>query len=1646
MRFFYFLLWFLCFFAAKYAQAFFCIETDNGREYPTLYVLEGESWEDVEAREGCTFMYRDSEKFTYGKNYEVSVNYKSVTAKLRDGTLFEATNIVVFSPLSDNMSIHYLNSEAKLSNLNLDSDIVACDTDIWMYAQYITERTVDGKWNVASIRYVQMPEEFTKPIYEEEGTRNVLPRFNMQSSGGYGNPERLHDLLDLYWAPIGNSPDSFATDVRPIMFEVVAESGDGYSRGLYISPDELNKLPKKGAFAVYAVGKGSARGFIDTYFFSFSIFYCIDCADSFTTVPTWAGDTLYSSDFIMCTPLSGVRYRGDVPGYNSDSGESFTKVPYDENNIVEFLDPNTGDILERVSFAELDSGKLKAHCFENKTVPGSDYVVYSENTFEGVLSTNINKSHPLYGSKCLSYAELKELLLRHRLQGWATFRVKSPEGTILSSGAITVNSLLCISTSGGGYVSFDESLGKVLPWYSGTNFNSNSEYRRISFGDLLYAFDPYDFSGKYNLFWGITLNDGSILSLSDFSHTDSGTFTNVLLDFSPEWMAAFNGNLPTMDLYSRACGGKLDFYVERRSNANTPEMNISSADTFINNILQKLDSETSLFGLIADSCNIPEDVNLLLSNNLGTSGLLAINTSKSYNALGESLYDIFGVEPLEYYADSDGFSYTIFYNFDQYATEPVNFYITDPIMEFKHSYGAYDSEWKWSFTYGTQGISLPESLIPDVYRALEVIPHITTGLDVSYLDKFTDARDYLILRHLPIKGYHNADTVISIKKIPCSLHSGCVATALCVKSGDPDGEITFSWAAGNTGLTRCEVENGLLRYFEVGSNTIANEVYFGTSNADALYYLGCEKGGSYLNDTTTAEDMHSAPIDMAKDFETTPFSLKYSWGIAGTKLPVELSGVYGFLGAKSAYVFEGDSWANFLYDNLSLSIAKKSNGSTTDSSDIVYTYTIPLINASGENYIASGGAIWDGFADYLRNQHQVDSINPFYDEELRNLIEGSGADIYRQSPVYAYLGTLQGLYQLGVDPGYNVGLGFDPIETNTPISSTQLSSAGFWNLKSLGFKDTGDLWCAIGTFEPRHEHNTFFPVRVNGFKRNLYTIEDLAVHVNLSGVTNSNNGSPDTYILTENDSGMYTIYDMLAFDQSYYNSNLYKIKWLVHYLDEKGDKKTITASDAEAKFGIKFSEYPWSKLVRLDIDCANASTDIEELTVQPVIYRTCQRFGNSKGNGFTDWQIVDSADWVPSNTVDASHSSIGKATTGAVISSLGNFWTFKVKSTPVCQERDLMLWSFLKDPMISDYNAAYVLSKLTSEYTVKDIKINTYNWGTDSASYVVTDLKGNELFKGKITYVSLVGSGGHISAGTFYWQLDKLLPDYLKSDLRLVYTHLGISQYINYKVGSVNNISRIYLTGTNDSSFISASDDVISAVKSEEEYIGVSACYPNYVPAPGKVWDNVSGAVHIETTSSNVWFIKCGFNSVYKWEGDIISSDEVESLGGSIRDMETGDPYVPGTPIESGVYEGKDPDTGETKFVYVNGIRRINDENVYTVSGGEVSGLDFQFKFPVFFENLSDFRWFGISGVFGARNSGTFIPLDNSDILSKWFVVTVPSVSNTEKDTACFSISAVKSAANESNILAIVGVKDSEMYNLWVQPKAILKIELIKKD
>ena len=1638
MRYIHYLLFCFTLLFVQGAHAFYCIETINGTEYPTLYAVSGETWADVEKREGCTFIEfklkntdRNFEKFTKSsKTYSVNTRYPVVKMKLSDGTVVEITNIVLFDGGSS-ASLHYLNSEAKFENINNDANsLMPAKEEYYLYEGYLNGHTETGVDTKA--RYVEMPAKFTKPIYVEERQDDVrLPGFTMRATKG-GDPERLHDLLDFVWAPLGTAEDSIAAgDVNIISYEVRASDGSGYAKGIYISPDELNKLPKKGAFALYAILKGSANDYIYMGWFPFTRMYCIDKADAFTTLPSWEGDHLYSSDFIATIPLSKVENGNALPGYDGAlggvgwQGDSISKISYSSKNLVEILDPNTGDVLESFTFESLDSGKIVAHAFSNKTTPGSDYIAEMDVVYDSEqgFSTRITNDHALYGKTPISFDEYKALLLNKRYKGWTTFRVKSPDGAILSSGIITVNSLMGVLCEGygNGLVDIKNAIGTKLLW------EVTSDSRELSFNRLWYAFDPNRYIGKYNFFWDVTLNTGDRFSLSEFGNYAESDKEYFWMTFTQPWTADFKDNISTMDLFSSISGGIVNFRIERRGNDSKCEMISLSANAYVDDIIN---ADNDFLGTLSRVLGIEDPYDILKSYAaIQSTYSFKDNKTLHYNALGEVIEDLFGVN-----LASSNFELNLSYG-------DGSLYFHDPIFKFEAWNG---QRWLWS--PGHPDDIDPTEYIPNVYKFVEELVNESGysqypyEVDISYLDKFNAAYDYMVLRHLPLKGMHDSLSYITLRKVACSVHTDCIATVLVVDNGAAGG-IYYTWPAVTPSI---DITQNTLVNYSIYATSSSGNGWGGTVNvgsaanySDLVYYIGCEKGGFYIDEDCTAEELRCAPDNILEnsDVEKVPFSLAYPFNIEKLDLPSQLFGVYGFLGAQRAYVFEGDDWANFLYDNLSISIG--SSGS--------YGYNIPAINASGENYIASGGKLWSGFNLYLMNQHQVDSGNPYYDEEFRNVIEGTGADTYRQSPVYAYLGTINGLYQLGVTPGYNYGNGYDPIVSDNPISNIQFTAAGFWNLKSLGFRETGDLWCAIGTFESNFKHNTFFPVRVNGFKRNLYTTDDLSVHRNLSGVNNSNDGSPDIYALTENASGMYTIYDMLAFDQGYYNSNVYKVKWLIHYTDVNGDRKVITASDAETKFGIKFTEYPWSKLVRLDIDCSNSSTDIEELTVQPVIYRVLQRFGNSKGNGFTDWQIVDSDDWVPSNTVDAAHSSIGRAATGAVISSLGNLWSFKVRTTPVCQERDLILWSFLKDPAVSLTNVTYLLSKLKSKYSFSDVTITTSNWGTSNATYTIMDLKGHELYKGKITYVSQP-TKGIASDGTYYWDFSPELPEYLKDDLRLVYTHSGIGSFARFDVLSVDNGSRVTLSGISDSVFLAADASVISALKSGTEFTGISACYPNYIPATGKDWLNTNGALKLDTVSSNVWYISAQLDNVYKWEGDTISDDELRDLG-TVTNQETGEKYSPGSELSRGVYDAENLSTGEKTVIYVNGVYRINDENIFTKAGGSASSIDFGFRHTAYMDDKGGFKWFGISGAFGGRHFGEeFIPFPEISASNMYIVSEYPTAGQANK--VGFALSGVKSAANASNILAMVGTKasENEMYYLWVQPDAILKLELIRID
>ena len=289
MRYIHYLLFCFTLLFVQGAHAFYCIETINGTEYPTLYAVSGETWADVEKREGCTFTeYKRRSRFEKFPNSlkttSVNTSYVAVKMKLSDGTLVELTNIVVFEGYYANL--HYLNSEAKFENINNDvNSSMPANEEYYLYEGYLNGHTETGVDTHA--RYVEMPAKFIKPIYAEERQDDVrLPGFTMRATKG-GDPERLHDLLDFVWAPLGTAEDSIAAgDVNIISYEVRASDGSGYAKGIYISPDELNKLPKKGAFALYAILKGSSNNYIYMGWFPFTRMYCIDKADAFTTLPS----------------------------------------------------------------------------------------------------------------------------------------------------------------------------------------------------------------------------------------------------------------------------------------------------------------------------------------------------------------------------------------------------------------------------------------------------------------------------------------------------------------------------------------------------------------------------------------------------------------------------------------------------------------------------------------------------------------------------------------------------------------------------------------------------------------------------------------------------------------------------------------------------------------------------------------------------------------------------------------------------------------------------------------------------------------------------------------------------------------------------------------------------------------------------------------------------------------------------------------------------------------------------------------------------------------------------------------------------------------------------------------------------------------
>jgi len=1467
----------------------------------------------------------------------------------------------------------------------------------------------------------------------------------------------LQEMWELVYAPIGVTPDSCAVDVNELKFDLkrIDRYGCSYIQ-ITISTEELNKMRnsvKDGStFCIYGLIKlnNGSRHYDNCFLKSVYLYSTFDKADHFNVVNLWERDCIYSSDFTTALPLDKLSSIGNH-GFRDANTYCLQNVAYNAKNIVEIYNPYSGKVLQRFTYEDADAGKIKASAFADLEVPCSDFSEYV--SYNLTIYNDPPKDLGMFiGLSPYSKLEIRNLLREKVLKGYANYRILSPKGSILANGTIQVNSILGINSYGCLW-SLSAFNGKTIPWdmdHRGKPGVCGLVLGAYDVDNIYFAFDPYIFRSKYNVFWEVREADGSLIDIAYDTHeSNECSYSTWSRNF---WVTSDFNNYGIVDA-QRFSKGTVSLIVNRKDSNNVDSKTMSVCDSAIEQISESGNLLDVLKGIDLSLSTYGETYSQRVKE------FTLIN--RLYNALGEDITKKVGNINVEF-GTLNGLG-AVQLNWDEYTPteeeiesgywrksfeneykDACYFYSYGDIVEnygdFKQNNPYGSKNWYNTFDYTMDTYRATPLSKGDVPSELQMWEQINNRDISATIDTLTRMGDYGVLHNQPFSGILNSNSFPyhEIQKLPCMLHNDCIATWLYFVSNN----CGVIWTQDNNKSNNSSSDQlyGGVASYTIRDGKVESFNYYrriqpllGPDRSlpfDAMYFIGCQKGGSTLGSSPNWKELRT--LSSFSTMQRYPFEEKYSWPIGEFKLNKRLFGIAGTYNVWAPWVFELDDVKNFLYDNLSPFCGGD--------------YRISYIHGEGSNWVPQGGAIWPNFANYIRSQHQAYSSNPFYDEEFINLVSGASPDTYRQVPPYVFMGPFIPPSSYVSESTLSSGGSdwADAILVTNPVSSNELLTKGFWDLRSSGFKSPGLWTMAIGTFRTGCEYNAYVPVYVNGFNRNIYTPDDIKIHENLISVVNSNSRSPDTYTVAAQDDG-YTLYDMLRFETSFYHPDVYRVRWVMHYTDEQGVTKTITLQKATEEFGLKFTPSSLSRIIKLQIDCSDVKSNVnlDSVKFQAIVYKLTQRYTNKTGGGFTDWEVDDSDPyWVPSNT-DVTRLGGGEPRNANVIASVGNFWGVTIKSTATAKSKDMVVWDFVKDPASYSKSAKWFIGKVDSK--LSNVTVSTTGWGSSNCTYTIKKANGTEAYKGKVSFLSPTASTGNLNENTYGWTFNQEIPDYLASDLKIFYMDEPVGGKAMCKVDSSNK-KKILLQGLQDSQFRAASEAVIAKLTTENYesltgvWVGAPIPYTTSLGAP--LYPAGEETLFDASNHKNGWSVPIKLSGIFRWDGDSAPTD-----GSTIKDS-SGNTVTPGSKLTPGEYTViKD---GEEHTMYVNGVARKNKRNMYLKSGDNTSELAFTFKYPVQLNSDGSFLWYGIQGQFGLKDpiGGAFTPFGDAvnGMKAPWttYFTATGSCSgfSDSTTTASYILKGAKSSVDGMEFGAKVGGDYSESYSIFVQPDAVIQVKL----
>ena len=1686
----------------------------NGSPTPTLYYFSGESVDDIYTRSGVRITAKyiawkdcfdsnaiprspdESDKYrVYYKN-----TYYTVNRVVRVG----------FSESSGYANIRDLNSEARVADSGGNHPSIFFGTGEYglrAYRAYFANMAYpNSSCNTLSMyaNHVVLPKKFTRPIcrdryyeYVDSENKHLL---GVECEVGEGQEKAtveeiatfLSQTWSLVWSPVGADPTSVGLEAQVVTYEVVA-SGENYGNSrrslvsIKVPASELNKIvngvAKNSAFVIYGlVNLNNGKTAIDNIFlgrknYAVYWFYTHENADNFTTVGVWAGDRLYSSDFMLTYSLEVADKTGyETSGYSSFSSVTnntiaLSSLSNDPENYVEFLDPYTGSVLGSHSFKEFDTGKVVGTPFSNIQVPAANYSLYGGYFLEDAFITTTSRNRAA------------QILLEKKYKAYANFNVKNKQGVVLSSGTINVNDFLFVPYEN--TVIEPGNFGSLsLEWddsKSGRTLQFNAKGPGTADGDrldasIVCAFDFHLFSEKYELMWDI-LRNGTRLDIEakyGISYRSSHVDTRIPLFEQYFYSGGEDGSTLNLGETKEFSGATLMLKVFRKtvgSDASKNSEYLQQCDKYMS-LIQELSDITATFESIDfsnpslfKSGTVEKDAFGVESVTDWTQFDFTVNSGKVYNMLGEDIseqlrnpygylrstnemsLDIdWNNKKIDgYYYDSDGnentytseLHYTNRYqDFVYYRSFVETVYYGEPGSGYEYVQPSGDKRWGYSKYSGYSEVA--EKYVDNVPTPLKNLDDIDETQPGESIAKLQAATDYGISHDMIMFGvcgvtYTNLGIVVVE---PCTIHNGCLAKFFIASQlkdiGCFNGMLSMEKLKKEM-LEEWDIENGQLTFYNAGFNPFTRLSYGDTNSPQVKYFIGCQKAGCAVTDNADWSTLRSVG-NVSQSIE--PFKVEFSWAIPEFTINKRLFGSVGFADNYAGWVFEKDNPETFLYENLTISGKSYMLGSV-----------------KGSDYCPKGGSISSRFYQYIMNftYKQVPGQGWFYDEALRDIVTSDRdtfAGTHKPPTMYAYLGPLQCASELVLEQFINRE---DSILELKYVDRSTLTNMGFWNVKSEGFKKTG-LWSlALGTAWSPYQFHVYVPLYVNGFKRNIYLSEDLENHPNLIAVTNSNSTAPDTYEVASQELGEYSLTDMLVFPTNFYHSGVYKVRWLAHYVDDSGNAHTVTMKKAQELFGIKYSEGSLSKLIKLKLDCSElfSDVDIQKIKFQPIIYKTTQAYcRDDNGNGFEIWEVDDSDPyWVPSNT-NVKVAGSDEHRNATVIASVGNFWGVTIKSTTTVKTKDMVVWDFVRNPATYSKSAKWFIGKIDSK--LSNATVSATGWGTSNCTYSIKKANGSEAYTGKVSFLSPTGnSTGNLNENTYGWTFNQEIPDYLASDLKVFYMDEPVGGKATFKVDP-NNKKKILLQGLQDSQFRTASAAIIAKLTTAgyESITGVwtGAPIPYTTNLGAPLYPAGEEALFDAQNYKNGWSVPVKLSGIFRWDGDSAPTD-----GSTVKDS-TGNTVTPGSKLTPGEYTViKD---GEEHTMYVNGVTRKNERNVYLKSGDNTPKLAFTFKYPVQLNSDGTFIWYGIQGEFGLKNpvSSAFTPFKDAynGMKAPWntyFTGKGSCTGFTDSATeASYVLKGAKADVDGMEFGAKVGGEFSESYSIFVQPDAVIQVKLEKVE